>query len=71
MPRRYVRFCGFYGNEFMNQVVPITDDETDIAVFLMREYFVGASLTIIKQIKGANHDNNKIEKQTRKAANIQ
>ena len=71
MQRRYVRFCGFYRNEFINQVVPITDDETDIAVFLMREYFVGASLTIIKQIKGANYDNNKIEKQTRKAANIQ
>lgn len=71
MQRRYIRFCGFYRNEFINQVVPITDDESDIAAFLLREYFTGASLTIIKTIKGANYDYNKAKNQTRKAANIQ
>lgn len=71
MQRKYVRFCGFYGKEFMNQIVPITDDESDIAAFLLREYFIGASLTIMKVTKGAKYDYNKTKSQTRKAANIQ
>ena len=71
MQRKYVRVCGFYGNEFMNQYALLTDAEDDIAMTLLNEKFYGAILTIVKSTKGANHDYNKAKSQTRKAANIQ